>query len=141
MRVSNNATLHHTSILVNDVEKSAEKLAKALSVSWNLWTIKPDHCFVNGKHSPFSFRVGFAKVGGAYLELISPHSGTSVYDEHLKLKGEGYHHTCFAYADIQSMQSAREELKSQGYKMIQQGYTEGSFEFCYLELTEPNILL
>jgi len=69
MPVSNLATLHHTCVLVNDLEKSAEKLAKTLSVTWNLWTIAPEHCFVNGEPSPFTFRVGFAEVGGANLEL------------------------------------------------------------------------
>jgi hypothetical protein len=141
MPVSNSATLHHTCILVKDLELSAEKLAKSLSVVWNIWTITPDHCFVNGEPSPFSFRAAFAQVGGATLELISPNSGKSVYDEHLKSKGEGYHHCCFAYADLESMQSAKVELQSQGYKMIQHGYTEGVFEFCYFELTEPNMLL
>jgi len=106
MSVSNSDTLHHTCILVNDLEKSAGKLAKTLSVTWNLWTIAPEYCFVNGGISPYSFRVGFAQVGGANLELISPHSGHSVYDEHLKLKGEGYHHACFAYSDLESMQAA-----------------------------------
>ncbi|MDZ4711031.1 MAG: VOC family protein [bacterium] len=141
MPVSNSATLHHTSILVNDIEKSAGKLAKTLSVSWNIWTITPEHCFVNGEPASFSFKAAFAQVGGANLELISPVSGKSIYDDQLKLKGEGYHHTCFAYADLESMQSAKEELQSQGYKMVQNGYTEGVFEFCYFELTEPNVLL
>lgn len=141
MSVANSATLHHTCILVNDVEKSAEKLAKTLSVTWNLWTIAPEHCFVNGEPNPFSFKIGLAQVGGGSLELVSPHTGYSVYDDHLKLNGEGYHHSCFAYADLESMQSAKEELEAQGYKMIQYGYTEGIFEYCYFELTEPNILL
>ncbi len=141
MAISNNATFHHTGILVNDLEKSAEKLAKTLSVSWNLWTVTPDHCFVHGEPSPFSFRIGFAQVGGASLELISPHSGYSIYNEYLKLKGEGYHHSCFAYSDLKSMQSAKEELQNQGYKMLQNAYTEGVFEFCYFQLTEPNMLV
>lgn len=140
MKVSNAATLHHTSIIVNDIEKSAENLAKSLSVSWNFWTITPDHCTVNGEPSPYSFRAAFAQVGGATLELISPHTGHSVYEEHLKLKGEGYHHTCFAYSDWESMKSAKEELQNQGFKMIQHGYTDDFFEFCYFELTEPNML-
>ncbi len=70
MPVSNSATLHHTSIVVSDIEKSAEKLAKTLSVAWNIWTITPDHCFINGEPSPFSFKAAFAQVGGANLELI-----------------------------------------------------------------------
>ena len=141
MPVSNSATLHHTCILVKDIESSAEKLAKTLSVTWNIWTITPEHCFINGEHSPFSFRAAFAQVGGGNLELISPNSGMSVYNEHLKLKGEGYHHSCFAYTDLESMQTAKKELQQQGFKMIQHGYTEGVFEFCYFELTEPNLLL
>ena len=141
MAVSSSATLHHTSIVVNDLEKSAEKLAKTLSVTWNLWTIAPEHCFLNDEPSSFSFRAGFAQVGGATLELISPHTGRNVYDEHLKLKGEGFHHICFAYSDLESMQSAKDELKKQGYKMVQHGYTEGIFEFCYFELTQPDMLL
>lgn len=141
MPVSNSATLHHTCILVNDIELSAAKLAKTLSVTWNFWTITPEHSFVNGEPSPFSFRVAFAQVGTGNLELISPNSGKSVYNEHLQLKGEGYHHSCFAYAELESMQSAKEELQEQGYKMIQHGYTEGVFEFCYFKLTEPSMLL
>ena len=141
MPVSNSATLHHTSILVRNLELSAAKLAKTLSVSWNIWTITPDHCFVHGKPSPFSFKAAFAQVGGANLELISPSSGNSVYDEHLELNGEGYHHTCFAYQDLETMQAAKKELQEQGCKMIQHGYTEGVFEFCYFELTEPSMLL
>lgn len=141
MPVSNSATLHHTSIVVSDIEKSAEKLAKTLSVTWNIWAITPEHCFLNGEPSAFSFKAAFAQVGGANLELISPHTGHSVHDDHLKLKGEGYHHTCFAYADLESMQAAKDELQKQGYKMVQHGYTEGVFEFCYFELTKPNMLL
>lgn len=141
MPVSNSAALHHTSVLVNDLEASATKLAKTLSVTWNVWTIAPEHCFVHGEPSPFSFKAAFAQIGGANLELIAPVSGHSVYNEHLSAKGEGYHHCCLAYADLESMQSAKNELLSQGYKMIQNGYTEGFFEFCYLELTEPNMLI
>ena len=69
MPVSNSATLHHTSIVVSDIEKSAEKLARTLSVTWNIWTITPDHCFVNGEPSAFSFKAAFAQVGIITLVL------------------------------------------------------------------------
>jgi catechol 2,3-dioxygenase-like lactoylglutathione lyase family enzyme len=141
MPVSNAATLHHTCVLVKDIDKSAEQVSRTLSVPFNFWTIAPEHCFVHGNPSPFTFRIALAAVGGANLELVSPDTGQSVYDTFLEQKGEGYHHVCLAYADLASMQSAKEELKSQGYKMIQHGYTEGVFEFCYFELTEPNMLL
>ena len=141
MPVTNSAALHHTSVLVHDLEASAAKLAKTLSVVWNVWTITPEHCFVHGESSPFSFKAAFAQIGGANLELIAPASGKSVYNEFLATKGEGYHHCCLAYADLESMQSAKNELLSQGYKIIQNGYTEGVFEFSYFELTDPNMLI
>ena len=141
MSVANSAVLHHTCFLVKDLEKSAEELAKSLSVRWNLSTVEPEECLVNGKPSPYSFRMALTKVGDSYLELISPNSGESVYTQHLKEKGEGFHHTCFAYADLESMQSARDELTGKGYKMNQKGVTEGEFEFCYFELSEANIIL
>ncbi len=141
MPVSDSATLHHTCILVKDLDKAAGNLAKTLGVTWNIWTIAPENCFVNGKPASFSFRVALAQVGGANFELLSPHSGSSIYDEYLKSKGEGYHHTCFAYADLESMHAAMEELKGQGYNMVQNGHTEGAFEFCYFELTDPGVVL
>lgn len=141
MSVTNAAALHHTCILVNDLEKTAEQMAKALGVTWSLWTIAPEQCFVNGEPSPFSFKVGFAQIGDANLELIAPADGHSVYNDHLKQKGEGYHHICLAYADLESMQAAKSELQNQGFKTIQHGSTPGFFEFCYFELSEPNILI
>lgn len=140
MSVSN-ATLHHTCFLVNNLEKSAQALSKSLSVKWNIWTITPEKCMVNNNPSPFSFRVALTQIGDASLELICPVSGYSVYHDHMDKKGEGFHHTCLAYADLGSLQAAKDELLNKGYKMIQHGETEGAFEFCYFELGEADIIL
>lgn len=141
MSVTKSATLHHTCILVNDLEKTAEKMAKALGISWALFTIAPEKCFVNEEPSPFSFKIGFTQIGDSNLELIAPDTGHSVYNEHLKTKGEGYHHTCLVYSELESMQAASASLENEGYKKIQHGYTTGLFEFCYFELGEPNIII
>lgn len=141
MSVTKSTTLHHASILVKDLEKAANRLSKTFSVDWNVWTIAPEHTFVKGKPSPFSFRVAIAEIGSASLELISPLSGSNALDEYLNTNGEGYHHTCFAYQTLEEMQAAKAELTSKGFEMIQNGYTEGALEFAYFQLTEPNILL
>ncbi len=141
MTISNSATLHHSCFLVENLESSAEELSKALSVNWGVWTLAPEKCFVNGQPAKFSFRVALARIGDSSLELLSPHSGESVYLEHLKTNGEGFHHSCLAYADLETMQSAKAELLDKGYKMIQHGYTEGAFEFCYFELPVANIII
>ena len=141
MAITNSATFHHNCFLVNELERSAEELSKALSVSWDIWTLSPDNCFVHGQPGKFSFQVALAQIGDSKLELLSPLSGKSVYTEHLKSRGEGYHHSCLAYTDIESMQSAKADLLAKGYRMIQHGYTEGVFEFCYFELPAANIIM
>src|SRR5262245_35791801 len=89
-------TFHHTCFLVRDLEGTAHRLAGAFGIGpWNIWTIVPEECRVHGQESPFSFRVALATVGGGTFELIAPHSGESVFDEHLREHGEAFHHTCF----------------------------------------------
>ena len=90
MGVADSGTLHHTCFVVNDLEKSAKALAESLSVKWNLWTIEPTDTTVHGREVPFSFRVAIAQVGDSNYELIAPHSGQSIYAEHLK----SYEYTC-----------------------------------------------
>jgi catechol 2,3-dioxygenase-like lactoylglutathione lyase family enzyme len=139
--VSNLASLHHVCFLVDDLEKSAASLARSLSVRWNIWTIEPQNCLVHDESSPFSIRLALAEVGDGIMELIAPLRGESVYGEHLRAKGEGFHHMCFSYPDLASMQAARDMLLEQGYTMIQQAFTQGQFEFCYFKLDEADIVL
>lgn len=139
--VSNLANLHHVCYLVNDLERSAESLATSLSVTWKLWTIKPQNCQVRHESSPFALRIALAEVGQGTIELISPLRGESIYQEHLTIKGEGFHHMCFSYPDLASMQAARVMLLEQGYTIVQQAFTQGQFEFCYFELGKAGIVL
>jgi len=136
-----NTTLHHSCYLVNDLEKSVNSLVKSISSTFRTWTIKPEKCMVKGKSAQFSFRVAMAQIGDASIELISPLTGYSVYNEYLDKKGEGFHHVCFAYEDLKGMQSAKSELLNKGYNMIQHAKTEGIFEFGYFSLPGTNIFL
>jgi methylmalonyl-CoA/ethylmalonyl-CoA epimerase len=93
MTMPSPAALHHTCFLVRDLEGTAQALSDSLGIGpWNVWTIEPAECRVRGQDSPFSFRVALATVGGGTFELITPHTGNSVYDEHLAEHGEGFHH-------------------------------------------------
>ena len=142
MGVADGGTLHHTCFVVHDVEKAAKALAISLSIKpWKVWTIEPVETTVRGKAVPFSFRVALAQVGGSNYELISPHSGKSVYVEHLKSHGEGFHHTCIAYGTLEAMQAARDELSTQGRELIQSGSLGELGEFCYFDIPETGAVL
>ena len=131
------AALHHTSFLVRDVERAAQGMADALGIGpWNVWTIEPTECRVRGQASAFSFRAALATVGGGTYELITPHTGRSVYDEHLEQHGEGFHHTCLVYPSMKAVREAKAELRRQGREAIQEGSGGEVFEFGYFQFPE-----
>jgi catechol 2,3-dioxygenase-like lactoylglutathione lyase family enzyme len=137
MTMPSPAALHHTCFLVRDLEKTAQALSDSLGIGpWNVWTIEPAECRVRGQVSPFSFRVALATVGGGTFELITPHTGTSVYDEHLAKHGEGFHHTCIVYPTLEAVREAKAELLRQGREMIQEASGGDVFDFGYFVFPE-----
>jgi methylmalonyl-CoA/ethylmalonyl-CoA epimerase len=137
MTMPSPAALHHTAFLVRDIEATAQALSDSLGIGpWNVWTIEPAECRVHGKESPFSFRVAFAEVGGGTFELITPHTGKSVYDEYLTEHGEGFHHTCLVYPTLEAVRAAKAELLRQGREMIQEASAGTVFELGYFTFPE-----
>lgn len=134
--------IHHTCFLVRDVEETARRLTDALDIGpWNVWTIEPAQCSVRGQPSAFTFRVALATVGGGTFELISPHSGRSVFDEHLETYGEGFHHTCLVYPSMEAVREAKAELRRQGRDIIQEGSAADVFDFAYVAFPEIGSLV
>jgi methylmalonyl-CoA/ethylmalonyl-CoA epimerase len=137
MTMPSAAALHHTCFLVRDLEGTAQALSDALGIGpWNVWTIEPAECRVHGEESAFSFRVAMAQVGGGTYELITPHTGRSVYDAHLENHGEGFHHTCLVYPSLEAVREAKAELLRQGREMIQEASGGDLFEFGYFSFPE-----
>ena len=142
MSIAKSATLHHTCFVVNDVEKVAQSMADTLGIKpWSIWTMTPDDAMVNGKAAAFSFHIAIAQLGNSAYELIAPDTGDSLYVEHLKTKGEGFHHTCLMYENHQAMLSAKAEMISQGRKMVQSGRIADLGEFCYFEVAETGEIM
>jgi catechol 2,3-dioxygenase-like lactoylglutathione lyase family enzyme len=137
MTMPSPAALHHTCFLVRDLEAAAQALSDSLRIGpWNVWTIEPAECRVRGRETRFSFRVALATVGGGTFELITPHTGDSIYDEQLASHGEGYHHTCVVYPTMAAVREAKAELLRQGREMIQEGSAGDVFDFSYFSFPE-----
>lgn len=136
------AALHHTGFLVRDLEGSAQQLSDALGIGpWNIWTITPAECRVHGQMSPFSFRVALATVGGGTFELVTPHSGRSVFEEHLAKYGDGFHHTCLVYPSLEAVREAKAELQRQGRELVQEAIGGDVFDFGYFRFPEIGSLV
>lgn len=136
------AALHHTCFVVRDLESSARALSNSLGIGpWNVWTITPAESRVHGNVSPFSFKVALTAVGGGTYELVSPHTGTSVFDEHLEQHGDGFHHTCLVYPTLEAVRAAKAELLRQGREMIQEASAGDVFDFGYFMFPEIGSLI
>ena len=142
MGVADTGTLHHTCFVVYNVDRAAQSLADRLSMGpWQVWTLEPHSSTVRGKDTRYSFRIAIAQVGGSNYELIAPEKGDSVFREHLKEKGEGFHHTCIAYPTWEALHAARDILEEQGRRMIQSGSFGDIGEFYYYEIAETGAIL
>jgi catechol 2,3-dioxygenase-like lactoylglutathione lyase family enzyme len=136
------AAFHHTCFVVRDLEATAEKIAATFHIGpFAIWTIAPQICRVNGEEQPFSFRVALATVGGATFEIIAPHTGNAIYEGQLAANGDGFSHTCFSYASLEDLRAAKADLLAQGRRIVQEGSTEGVFEFAYFEIPEVGSLI
>jgi catechol 2,3-dioxygenase-like lactoylglutathione lyase family enzyme len=142
MTIAVPAAIHHTCFLVRDLEGTAQRLSDSLGIGpWNIWTIAPAVCSVRGKETPFSFRVALTTVGGGTFELITPHSGRTIYDEQLEQRGEGFHHTCLVYPSLEAVREAKAELQRQGRELVQDGSAGDVFDFGYFHLPEIDSLV
>ena len=136
------AALHHTAFLVRDVEATAQQLSDALGIGpWNVWTITPSDSSVRGEGSPFSFRIALTTVGGGTFELVAPHSGRSVFDEHLEKHGESFHHTCLLYPSLEALREARAELLRQGRELVLEASGGDVFALAYFRVAEIGSLV
>jgi Glyoxalase/Bleomycin resistance protein/Dioxygenase superfamily len=142
MGVASSGTLHHTAFVVHDVERSAAALAESLGIGpWNVFTVEPAATTVRGRDVPFTFRVAIAPIGDSNYELIAPHTGESIYIEHLAANGEGFHHTCFAYPTHEALREGKADLLRQGRELVQGGDLGEAGEFCYFDIPETGALL
>jgi len=129
--------LHHTCFVVGDVEKTARALSASFGIGpWNIWTIEPLTATIRGRDARFSFKVALCNVGGAAYELIEPGEGANLYAEHLASKGEGFHHTCLAFATREALQERKAALLAEGREMVVGGGFGELGEFCYFDIPE-----
>jgi methylmalonyl-CoA/ethylmalonyl-CoA epimerase len=90
--------LHHVSLLVRDVEKSAENFAKLFGIgpfSVTPYNAPATKATVYGKNCGYRLKFGNAKIGAITLELVQTVDGHSALTDYLEKHGEGLHHLAY----------------------------------------------
>jgi methylmalonyl-CoA/ethylmalonyl-CoA epimerase len=125
-------TVTQVGMLVNDVDKTAEKFAKFFGVE------KPEivttdaleiaQTEYNGKPTQARSRIAFFKIGENFeLEIIEPDKFPSVWRDMLDKNGEGFHHIAFR---VEGMKEMTDRLSQIGMTIVQKGeYTGGRYAY------------
>ena len=90
---------HHVSLLVRNVEKSAENFAKVFGIgpfSVTPYDAPAAKATVYGKPCGYKLKFGNAKMGSIPLELVQPVEGHSALTDYITKHGEGLHHLAFS---------------------------------------------
>ena len=88
-----------------------------------------------GKQGVFDVKLGWQRHGSIPFEWCIPLKGPSVYDDHIKLHGDGFHHLAFETADIDTVLA---DYTAKGFVISQSGGwgekgRPGSGRFAYLD--------
>lgn len=88
-----------------------------------------------GAEAAFDQRLGWQRHGRIVYEWIEPLLGPNVYDEALRLRGEGFHHLAF---DVADMDEAIRFFEERGFPCSQSGAwgevgKPGSGRFAYID--------
>jgi 4-hydroxyphenylpyruvate dioxygenase-like putative hemolysin len=119
-------------LVVESVDEAVKGYEELGLGPWNVFNLEPSNfedTTVHGKKQEFSFRVGFAVIGGLEFELIEPLDDKSIYSEFLKEKGPGLHHLAF---EVDDFGKTVDILKGKGVDIIQGGRVKDSMGFAYL---------
>jgi glyoxalase/bleomycin resistance protein/dioxygenase superfamily protein len=121
-------------LVVRDSEATARRYWEEFGIGpWRFYTLDPantPNMRFRGRPVKHSFRAALARIGDLTLELIEPLDGSSVYSEHLQLRGEGLHHLALAVDDYES---ARERLKNDGFAELQAGRPYDVNDYSYFD--------
>jgi len=137
MQVLGTDILTQVALVVHDIEKTKERIAKLFGIpappTVESGDYKVTQTEVRGAPSPdAACKMAFFQVGnGVSLELIQPNEISSVWRDFLNEKGEGLHHIAFNIKGTDKVIKSCEEF---GMTLVQKGnYGSGNGCYSYLE--------
>jgi catechol 2,3-dioxygenase-like lactoylglutathione lyase family enzyme len=133
MNKLDSTTVVQIGIIVKDVEKAASAYAGVFGIPKPAVVPIADDAFANtdyrGTPSSAKGKAACFDLGPVQMELIEPVGAPSLWEEFLRIHGEGLHHIAFKTQDLGA---AREFLVSKGMETIQHGGWDGG-QYTYMD--------
>lgn len=132
------AKMLHIGTVCKDRNVTKENLRRLFGMErWIEFNIESEKTIVDttyyGKPCWHSYDNHVGRVGELCFELITPRSDQNVYDEFLKDRGEGMHHTFPTICTKAEFEQALPELEKNGMPVIQGGTIPGLMEYYYVD--------
>jgi hypothetical protein len=127
-------------VVVKDLQKAMEQYWEILGIGpWRVLNFEPpnlSNTMFRGKPTPYSMKLGIARVGSVDLELIQPIAGPSTYHEFMEKRGEGIHHV--AVIPALDYDSTVDLLGKRGIGILMSGVWGGAGGYSYMD-TEKDL--
>ena len=127
-------------VVVKDLQKAMEQYWEILGIGpFRVLNFEPpnlSNTMFRGKPTPYSMKLGIARVGSVDLELIQPITGPSTYHEFMEKRGEGIHHV--AVIPALDYDSTVDLLGKRGIGILMSGVWGGAGGYAYLD-TEKDL--
>lgn len=132
------AKMLHIGTVCRDRNITKENLRRLFGMErWIEFNIETGKTMVDttyyGKPCSHTYDNHVGRVGDLCFELITPKSDHNVYDEFLKERGEGMHHTFPTICSKKEFDAALPELEKHGMPVIQGGAIPGLMEYYYVD--------
>ena len=128
----------HVGVVCKDRDRTKENLRRLFGmerwIEFNIEsgkTMEDTTYYGEPVHHVYDNHVG--RLGSLCFELITPRSDKNVYDEFLRERGEGMHHTFPTICSPEVWQQARRSLEEAGMPVIQGGTITGLMEYYYVD--------
>jgi len=132
--------LNQVGIIVRDIEKTASDYWDILGIGPHIIvTVEPTENYsmtYMGKPARYKFRASFAQAGPVELELIQSLHGPTIYDDFLKVHGEGANHLRSIPDSMASMDKNMEIMASRGFPLLMGGHDGNEVGFAYIDTTK-----
>ncbi len=124
-----------------DAESMARKLSCAYPVKWNIFDFETEKSFSADSGSPLLYQMQISEGAHKPMILITPYSGNNIFSDYLDAFGEGFHHDCFMYENLEEYKRELAHLLESGYSKVQHCSKQTVFESYILKHPESQFML
>lgn len=125
-------------IIVPDLETAMDGYIATFGTVFHVFDVDHTTARFSGSSRTFRTRFAIATVGGTSIELIQPHTGTTVHSRHLETHGPGLHHVGMYTLNLRS---ARGRLERRGCRLLMEGAIDGLADFAYYDAPDLHTIV